>query len=122
MPALPLHFGIFTLCFILAVAPAQAQDDARVRITPDMVRDALLGQGYSVESVTRTLLGRVRVVASSGPVWREVVIDLSSGQILRDYAVEFSPNDIPHRTSDAMPRGGTMLDDDDLSGIRDQFE
>lgn len=100
------------------MAPAHAQDHLSVRISPEMVSDALKDQGYSVESVTRTLLGRVRVVASAGQIWREVVIDLSSGQILRDYAVEFPPNDIPQRTTDTMPRGGTVLDGGNLPDIK----
>lgn len=118
MPAMPHRVWLMCLVVVLTMAPAHAQDAAPVRISPEMVSDALEGQGYSVESVTRTLLGRVRIVASSGQIWREVVLDLSSGQILRDYAVEFAPNDIPRRSSDAMPRGGTVLDDGNLPVIR----
>ena len=91
----------------LCVGMAQAQD---ARITPEMVITALQGQGYAVQSSTRTLLGRVRIVAQNGLIWREVVLDLSSGQILRDYAVEFSPTN-PPVTADAMPRGGRLLDE-----------
>ncbi|MGY6703307.1 hypothetical protein [Roseinatronobacter sp.] len=111
--------GIWILCLAVTALhePAYAQDAAPARITAEMVSDALVGQGYAVESVTRTLLGRARIVASSGQVWREVVIDVSTGQILRDYAVEFPTNDIPQRTTDAMPRGGVMLDGGVLPGI-----
>lgn len=107
---IPRRIWVLCLAAILFHSPAHAQDAGPVRITPEMVSDALVGQGYAVESVTRTLLGRARIVASSGQVWREVVIDVSTGQILRDYAVEFPPNDIPQRTTDAMPRGGVLLD------------
>lgn len=95
----------------LITGAALAQD---VRITPDMVSSALQEQGYTVQSVTRTLLGRARIVAQQGAIWREVVLDLSSGQILRDYAVEFSPTDLPDRQSEVMPRGGRVLDEGDL--------
>jgi len=118
MPVTPHRFALLCMVATMAMSTAQAQDDQSVRLSPEMVSDALQEQGYSVESITRTLLGRVRVVASAGQIWREVVIDLSSGQILRDYAVEFPPNDIPQRTTDAMPRGGTVLDGGNLPDIK----
>lgn len=92
----------------LAASPVTADEH---RITPDMVSVALEGQGYVIASSTRTLLGRVRFVASKGLIWREVVLDLSSGQILRDYAVEFSPAEAPRADSTDMPRGGKVIDD-----------
>jgi hypothetical protein len=91
--------------------PARADP---ARITPEMVDTALQGQGFEVQSVTRTLLGRARIIAQKGLIWREIVLDLSSGQILRDYAVEFAPTDLPDRLSRDMPRGGRLLDADPL--------
>jgi hypothetical protein len=102
---------LLVLLLALSAGPMRASD---LRVTPDMVSDALQAQGYTVQSVTRTLLGRARIVAQQGQIWREVVLDLSTGQILRDYAVEFSPNDLPDRQTEAMPRGGRVLDADDL--------
>ena len=93
------------LAFIWA-GPIQASDR---RITPEMISVALLQQGYEIIAETRTLLGRVRFVASNELIWREVVLDLSSGQIIRDYAVEFSPSNPPEIHKDEMPRGGTVL-------------
>lgn len=98
----------------LAAAPAAATD---TRITPEMVSTALQGQGYAIASSTRTLLGRVRFVASKGLIWREVVLDLSSGQILRDYAVEFTPGDAPQAGSTDMPRGGKVIADSVPQGV-----
>ena len=89
------------------------------RITPDQVGAALESQGFSVQSVTRTFLGRARIIAQKGLIWREVVLDLSSGQILRDYAVEFAPTDLPDRLSGDMPRGGRLLDAAPLPVERD---
>ena len=86
-------------------APAMAEQ----RITPDKVIDALAGQGYAVRSVTRTLLGRARIVASQGLIWREVVLDTSAGRILRDYAVEFTPANAPETAQKSMPRGGKLI-------------
>lgn len=104
---------ICSVLMALAAVPAAASGD---RITPEMVSAALEGQGYTVASTTRTLLGRVRVVASKGLIWREVVLDLSTGQILRDYAVEFSPNNPPLTDGQTMPRGGAVISDADLPG------
>ncbi|MDD7970330.1 hypothetical protein [Roseinatronobacter alkalisoli] len=115
--------GIICLALSFTMSPVHAQhEDSQPRITPEMVSGALRDQGYTIESVTRTMLGRVRVVASSGHIWREVVLDLSAGQILRDYAVEFAPDKIPPRISGEMPRGGTVLDDGVLPGIRKNIE
>jgi hypothetical protein len=99
-----LHCWICVVLLLVA-QPVTAQD----RITPDMVKMALQDQGYVIESTTRTLLGRVRFVASNGAIWREIVLDSSSGQILRDYAVEFSPAQIPDPDEGDMPRGGELL-------------
>ena len=113
----PLRLHLLrNLCVVLCLSCGTAQADT-LRITPDMVQTALVAQGYTVQSVTRTLLGRARIVAQMGGIWREVVLDLSSGQILRDYAVEFAPNDQPDRRSDVMPRGGTVLDDSVLAPL-----
>lgn len=100
------HLGVVCLALLVTVQPAFAAD----RITLNMVKAALQGQGYTVDTVTRTLLGRVRLIASDGAVWREIVLDPSSGQILRDYAVEFAPADLPDPAPGDMPRGGDLLE------------
>ncbi len=102
-----LH-GVRALALLVAVSAATASH-AEHRITPEMVRLALEEQGFTVVSVTRTMLGRARFVASHEDTWREVVLDLSSGQILRDYAVAFSPPKPPVSEQGEMPRGGTLL-------------
>ncbi|MFN7003729.1 MAG: hypothetical protein ACK4NW_09900 [Roseinatronobacter sp.] len=98
------------LLVLLAFAAQPALSDDQ-RITPEMVSAALEAQGYTIASSTRTMLGRVRFVASKGLIWREVVLDLSTGQILRDYAVEFSPAEAPSPDSTSMPRGGKIVSD-----------
>ncbi|MFN4058535.1 MAG: hypothetical protein ACK4HW_10170 [Roseinatronobacter sp.] len=107
-----LLIGVFLL-----PAPRVAADTGR--ITPEMVDEALKDQGFQVQSITRTLLGRARIIAQKGLIWREVVLDLSSGQILRDYAVEFSSTDLPDRLSGDMPRGGRVLESAPLPVERD---
>jgi hypothetical protein len=102
------YFTIFAL-YCLVVAPALHASEHR--ITSEMITLALTQQGYEIMSETRTLLRRVRFVAYRGLIWREIVLDMSTGQIIRDYAVEFSPTSPPAPRQDEMPRGGTMLPD-----------
>lgn len=52
----------------------------------DQVARSLKNDGFRIVSQKRTLLGRVRFVATRGPTEREVVLDPSSGEILRDYS------------------------------------
>ncbi len=99
--------AILLAVWLSCALPAHADTH---RITPERIEAALQDQGFSVQSMTRTLLGRARIIAQKGFIWREVVLDLSSGQILRDYAVEFTPTDLPDRLSSDMPRGGRVLD------------
>ncbi len=104
---------LFALLLLLATKPLIAEEH---RITPQMVSAALEAQGYTIASHTRTLLGRVRFVASKDLIWREIVLDLSTGQILRDYAVTFSPAEAPNPESTDMPRGGTVIVDTEFPG------
>lgn len=64
-----------------AAAPAQAQEDT---ILPQIVRQ-LEEQGFTVERVRRTWLGRVQVVARSARHRREIVYAPATGEVLRDY-------------------------------------
>lgn len=52
----------------------------------DQVARNLAGAGFRITSRRRTLLGRVRFLAVRGGTEREVVLDPSSGEILRDYS------------------------------------
>lgn len=104
---------LLSLLLFLAASSVAAEEH---RITPEMVAAALEAQGYTIASSTRTLLGRVRFVASRELIWREVVLDVSTGQILRDYAVAFSPADAPDPNRTDMPRGGTVVPDSQTPG------
>jgi hypothetical protein len=89
----------------LAAGPAFAIDDPATR---SVVRQ-LERQGFEITSVSRTLLGRVRVVARRGDIIREIVFDPRNGAILRDYTTTRSgePRIGP------SPEGGGAGDDDD---------
>ena len=52
----------------------------------EQVARAISGQGFRITSRKRTFLGRVRFTAVRGNVEREVVVDPSSGEVLRDYS------------------------------------
>ncbi|MEM9395557.1 MAG: hypothetical protein AAGA38_16985 [Pseudomonadota bacterium] len=54
-------------------------------VTASVVRQ-LGQQGYEIQSVQRTLLGRMRVISTQGDLRRETVFDPRSGAILRDVA------------------------------------
>ncbi len=110
---LPILFLLLALGQSVASAQASAH-----RTTPEQVSAALQNQGFQVDSVSRTLLGRARIIASRDMVWREVVIDLSTGEILRDYAVEFSPTTPPATGQGEMPRGGAVLPENHFPGLR----
>lgn len=51
----------------------------------DTIIDGLRAQGYSQIDISRTLLGRTRIEATSSAFEREIIIDPRTGEILRDY-------------------------------------
>jgi hypothetical protein len=55
--------------------------------TDDVTRQ-LRAQGFRIREVSRTLLGRVRVVAERGRVEREIVFDRITGEVRRDLVTE----------------------------------
>ena len=68
------------------------------------VLEALDKEGYTVVSVTDTLLNRVKIRARSSQHLREIVVSRASGQILRDAVIEtydYRPTG-PERSLDLM--------------------
>jgi hypothetical protein len=57
-------------------------------VTQDQIERALTRQGFQVQQVTRTLLGRVHIIATRNGLWREVVLNPSTGEILRDISMQ----------------------------------
>jgi hypothetical protein len=84
-----LLFGLLAGFAIAAGTPALAQDD---RVTRGVVRQ-LEQQGFDVERVSRTLLGRVRILARRGDQGRELVFDPRNGTILRDFIFDDDDDD-----------------------------
>ena len=52
----------------------------------DIVTSSLQAQGFEVRLVHWTLLGRIRIIAVSADIRREIVINPTTGEILRDYS------------------------------------
>ena len=67
---------------LLAFAPLCARADTGDMVA--MILADLTGAGYEAITVERTLLNRERIVATRGDVWREIVVDPRTGEILRD--------------------------------------
>lgn len=51
----------------------------------DRITDQLRQQGYGEIVVTRTFLGRYRIVATTDRIEREIIVNPGTGEILRDY-------------------------------------
>jgi hypothetical protein len=75
----------FAVRLTLVLAVAVAGGTAGAQTLEDSVVAQLREQGYVEFSVERTLLGRIKIVALSGSTYREIVINPSTGEILRDY-------------------------------------
>lgn len=72
---------------LTSVGAALCASSAFATVAPEeQVARSLRGDGFNIVSQRRTLLGRVRFVATRGSTEREVVVDPSSGEILRDYS------------------------------------
>lgn len=88
------------LVLALAAAPALADpasrvaglDVFRVQSSPQWryieILEALDTEGYTIISVTDTLLNRVKIRARNSQHLREIVVSRASGQILRDAVIE----------------------------------
>lgn len=92
----------------------------------DMVTASLQEQGFEIRLVHWTLLGRIRIVAVSDTVRREIVINPNTGEILRDYsqAIAVAPVEQDHHASSrdpvaaaADPVEARLSDDVDASAV-----
>ncbi|MDJ0857967.1 MAG: hypothetical protein QNI90_18280 [Dinoroseobacter sp.] len=76
----PSKYGLAAVA-LFALSATSAKGD----VTASVVRQ-LSQQGYEIQSVQRTLLGRTRVISTQGELRRETVFDPRSGTIMRDIA------------------------------------
>lgn len=82
-----IRTALIILALTASPAPALAQS------VEEQVRTQLSAQGFTEIDMRRTLLGRLRVVATSETHRREIVINPGSGAILRDYWEERDGDD-----------------------------
>jgi hypothetical protein len=95
-------------------------------VSERQVIDQLRDQGFNDFRVSRTLLGRTMIVATNREYRREVVINPTTGVILRDYWRALGPDDdddggtrlLNPRSGDSGSggSGGASRDDDDDDG------
>ncbi|MDG1376183.1 MAG: hypothetical protein P8P56_04010 [Yoonia sp.] len=90
----------------------------------DQIISQLTDQGFGNFEVSRTLLGRVRILSKSNTLSREMVFNPVTGEILRDYWYRISggkvnpqiinPNDNDHsvRSTDSGQSTSSLSDDD----------
>lgn len=72
-------FVISGLSLCLSAFPAWAQSAS------DAIARQLRAQGYTSVEVSKTLLGRARIVARRKGELREIIVNPRTGEILRDY-------------------------------------
>lgn len=104
-----LAIGAVLLSF--AAGPVWAQG-----VTVEQVIDQLRDQGYSEIRISRTFLGRSRIVATSDEYRREIVINPSTGAILRDYWVVLDRDEVGEDRSDRRIVNPALSDDGDDGG------
>lgn len=108
MTGLVRLLAVLSLCLGLA-AGAEAKSPAE-RLVDDL-EDQLEDMGFDVKEVSQTLLGRVRIVAEGRGLWREIVINPRTGELLRDYARPLDPGSGPN--APLLRRNWDDDDDDD---------
>lgn len=105
----PLMLLCSVAVLTLGVGMAQAET-AQERIVRGLVED-----GYSTVHTRRTLLGRVRITAEGPAGSREIVLNPSSGAVLRDYfdAADDDDDEDFDAGDDADDFGNDGVDGDD---------
>ena len=91
----------------ILAGPARAQDFSAE------LQERLRREGFRIESVGRTLLGRVRILAQSGSGEREIILNPRTGEILRDLWLSGGRNGSSNGGSGGTQGGGDDDDDDD---------
>lgn len=94
----------FAIC-LMGAAPQMAF----AQTVEEQIIRQLQDQGFTRIEVERTLLGRVRLVAISNTLERELIFNPSTGEILRDQWESISSGDVVPRVANPNRRN----DDDD---------
>ena len=86
---------------------------AQAQTAPDRIVQQLRDQGFDEIEVTRTWLGRVRIVAEEDDTLREIILNPNTGHILRDYWVALDDGDDDDDRHEDDDRDDDDDDDDD---------
>src|SRR6056297_1653480 len=86
---------------------------AQAQTAQDRIVQQLRDQGFDEIEITRTWLGRVRIVAEEDDTLREIILNPTTGAILRDYWVEVDDDDDDDYDDDDDDRDDDGDDDDD---------
>lgn len=99
------YWHICAATFALALAtPAQANPHV------DRVLGKLQSEGFEKIETERTWLGRVRIAAEKGNVDREIILNRTTGEILRDYS-EIDEEGLLEDEEAEEGEQGALLDD-----------
>lgn len=90
--------GTFFLATSGVASATQSEDDLALRLRQE---------GFRITERKRTWLGRIKIRARNGKTLREVVLDPTSGEVLRDYSEDLSTE---------QSRSGRRISRDDTSG------
>lgn len=89
------------LATALAAAPGARADPV------EQITSQLRAQGFEIREVGRTWLGRIRIIAETDRLRREIVFDRTTGEIRRDYVTERRRPRTPDAGSDGGSDGGS---------------
>lgn len=87
----------------LVAVPASAQGAAEGDDYTRAILAYLTEEEYRVVSVTRTLLGRIRILAQRDGILREIVLRPNTGLILRDYSSPMATSDNDEENTPSKP-------------------
>ncbi len=94
---------------------------AHAQSTPEEIAAQLIAEGYTDVQIERTLLGRVRIVAIGADGRREIVIQPTTGAILRDRVRDNNSRPEPQGDNGSpRPPSFDETDDDDQRPDRPQ--
>lgn len=81
--------------FLVTLAAATAMGPMALAASySDQIVAQLMDQGFRNITVSRTLLGRIRIRAQSDVGWREIILNPNTGEILRDLWTDLAGNPI----------------------------
>ena len=86
---------------------------AHAQSTPEEIAAQLIAEGYTDVQIERTLLGRVRIVAIGADGRREIVIQPTTGAILRDRVKDNNPRPEPQGDNGSPPPPPPSFDETD---------